>query len=132
MIRVLLVEDHPLIRRLLRRLLETAEDIRVVGEAENGSYSLDLVQALKPDVVVMDIFMPEMDGLRALERLHQLHELRTRVLICSMFATRDLVARALRKGALGYLLKETVAQELVDAVVAVSKGRPYLGAGISG
>jgi DNA-binding NarL/FixJ family response regulator len=130
MINVLVVEDDPDMRHLLRRVLDAAGGIEVVGEAKNGSQALALVQSLRPDVVIMDVFMPEMDGLEAMEQLHELCEEPARVLICSVVATPGLVKDAWRKGARGYVLKQMVLDELVDAIVAVSQDRHYFSAGI--
>ena len=132
MIKVLLVEDHPHVRRATRRLLNAAAGILVVGEAENGRQALSLVAELHPDVVVMDVVMPEMDGLEVTAQLCQSPGLQPRVLIYTLYATTLLVADALAKGAAGFVAKRTAAQELVDAVVAVSQGRRYLGAGALG
>jgi DNA-binding NarL/FixJ family response regulator len=131
-IRVILVEDHPLVRRAARRLLDAARNIRVVGEAENGHQALPLVSQLQPDVVVVDIAMPGMDGLELTEHLCRLQEFRPRVLVYSLYVAPDVVADALRKGAAGYVAKHAAAQELVAAVIAVSQGRRYLSAGTLG
>jgi DNA-binding NarL/FixJ family response regulator len=128
MITVVLVEVHPLVRRAARRFLNAAPGIRVVGEAEDGRQALVLVPELQPDVVVMDVVMPDMDGLEVAAQLCHSQGLQIRVLIYSLYATPRLVGAALRKGASGYVLKYSAAQELVDAVVTVSQGRRYLSA----
>jgi DNA-binding NarL/FixJ family response regulator len=129
MINVLVVEDDPDMRRFLRRVLDAADGIHLVGEAEDGEKALPLVRQLRPDVVVMDIFMPEMDGLEAMEQLHELCEEPARVLVCSAVATPGLVKDAWRKGARGYVLKQAMMDELIDAILAVSQDRHYFSAG---
>jgi DNA-binding NarL/FixJ family response regulator len=131
MIKVLIADDHPLVRRAVRRLLDSAANIRVVGEAAGGQQAIDAVHELDPDVVVMDISMPGLDGLTATARLQTLRA-RVRVVILSMHASPELVAQALQKGATGYLHKASAPRELVAAVVAASQGRRFLGAAIAG
>jgi DNA-binding NarL/FixJ family response regulator len=125
MIRVVLADDHHLVRQALRALLEKAGDIEVVGEAADGAEALDLVQRLLPDVLVLDIAMPHLNGLEAVGRLRSL-EVKTRALILSMYADDILVRQALRNGAKGYLLKRAVTEELLLAVRAVSRGDTFL------
>ncbi|MDT8304445.1 MAG: response regulator transcription factor [Anaerolineae bacterium] len=131
MIRVVVADDHYLVRQGVRALLDNAEGIEVIGEAENGEEALQLVEQLKPDVVVMDISMPEMDGIRATEKIHALKNPHTRVVILSMYANVDLVQQALKKGATGYLLKRSTTTELVQAVVAANQGKRFLSAALS-
>lgn len=130
MIRVVVADDHYLVRQGVRALLDNAEGIEVIGEAENGEEALQLVKQLEPDVVVMDISMPEMDGIKATERINALKDLRTRVVILSMYANFDLVEQALKKGAIGYLLKRSTTTELVQAVVAANQGKRFLSAAL--
>lgn len=130
MIRVVVADDHYLVRQGVRALLDNAEGIEVIGEAENGEEALQLVKQLKPDVVVMDISMPEMDGIKATERINALKDRRTRVVILSMYANFDLVEQALKKGAIGYLLKRSTTTELVQAVVAANQGKRFLSAAL--
>ncbi|HWP94934.1 MAG TPA: response regulator transcription factor [Gammaproteobacteria bacterium] len=135
-ITVLLVDDHVLVREGLAALLAAQHDIRVVGQAAHGREALALAETLAPRVVVMDIAMPELNGLEATERLCERLPA-TRVVVLSMHSTREHVARALRAGALGFLLKEDAASELVQAVRTVAAGRRYLSralehAGIAG
>ena len=131
MIRVVVADDHYLVRQGVRALLDNAEGIEVIGEAENGEQALQLVSELRPDVVVMDISMPEMDGIRATEKIQQLKNGRTRVVILSMYANIDLVEQALKKGATGYLLKRSTTTELVKAVVAARCWQRFLSAAIN-
>lgn len=126
MIKVVVADDHYLVRQGVRALLDNAEEIEVIGEAENGEEALRLVKELNPDVVVMDISMPEMDGIKATEKIHAMKDRRTRVVILSMYANVDLVEQALKKGATGYLLKRSTTTELVQAVVAANEGKRFL------
>ncbi|WP_022873643.1 response regulator transcription factor [Nesterenkonia alba] len=121
MIGVLLVDDQHLVRTGLRTLLESDADIEVVGEAENGQQCLSRLQALRPDVVLMDIRMPVMDGIEATGRITQLPSAPT-VLILTTFDDDDEVLRAIRAGAAGYLLKDTPGVKLREAVRAVAQG----------
>lgn len=131
MISVVVADDHYLVRQGVRALLDNAEGIEVIGEAENGEQALQLVEELKPDVVVMDISMPEMDGIKATEKIQALDNRHTRVVILSMYANIDLVEQALKKGATGYLLKRSTTTELVKAVVAAKEGKRFLSAAIN-
>ena len=126
-IRVLVADDHTLVRRGIRALLEHADGIEVVGEAENGQEALALVKRLQPDVVVMDISMPELDGIKATEQIHALG-ISTHVVILSMYANVDLVKQALQNGASGYVLKRSATEELLQAVRTAQAGKIYLSA----
>ncbi len=130
MIRVLLVEDHVLVRDGLRALLERAGDIHVLGEASNGQEGVELTKSLKPDVVIMDIMMPRLNGIQASEHIQNL-KLPAKVLLLSMYSEEGLVHQALQSGAKGYVLKTSVSEELLQAVRAVSRGETYLSAAIS-
>lgn len=130
MIRVLLVEDHVLVRDGLRALLERAGDIHVLGEASNGQEGVELAKSLKPDVIIMDIMMPRLNGIQAAEHIKDL-KLPAKVLLLSMYSEEGLVHQALQSGAKGYVLKTSVSEELLQAVRAVSRGETYLSATIS-
>lgn len=130
MIRVIVADDHHLVRQGIRALLEQADDIEVVGEAEDGRQAVKLVQQLAPDVLVMDIAMPGMDGLQATEQLRVLGSSAYTVIL-SMYSDRTLIRRALRSGARGYLLKRSVTAELLLAVRAANRGEVYLSPEIS-
>jgi DNA-binding NarL/FixJ family response regulator len=129
-IRVVLADDHHLVRQGIRALLVQAGDIEVVGQAEDGQAAIDLAQRLAPDVLVMDIGMPHMNGVEAIAQIHALH-LPTQMLILSMYSDEILVRQALRNGAKGYLLKRSVVEELLLAVRAVHRGETFLSPGIS-
>lgn len=127
MIRVLLANNHHLVRQAIRALLEKTGDIEVVGEAENGQEAVELAERLAPDVLVIDIDMLCLNGLRATERVRALAPgVATQVVILSMYADQLLVRRALQNGARGYLLKRSLAEELLPAVRATSRGETYL------
>lgn len=129
-IRVLLAEDHGLVRAGIRALLERIEGIEVVGEAGDGREALRLAQALHPDVVIMDLTMPELNGFEATARIAAASP-RSRVLVLSMHGDEEYVAQALRFGAAGYLLKDASNAELGVAVRAVARGQRYLSPGVS-
>ncbi len=125
MIRVLLADDHHLVRKALRALLETSVGIEVVGEAEDGRDAVRAVRCLQPDVVVMDIAMPRMNGLDAAEAIANLPA-NTRVVILSMHDDPVLIRRALDSGVRGYLLKSSISAELSRAVRAAFADRLFL------
>lgn len=128
--RVILADDHVIVRAGLRSMIEELPDHAVVAEAEDGLQAIALVEEHRPDVLVLDIDMPRMDGLQALLRVKQLCP-RTRVLILSMHDRADLVMRALQAGADGYLLKDAAAIEVSLALKALGAGRVYLSPGVS-
>jgi DNA-binding NarL/FixJ family response regulator len=130
MIRVAVADDHHLVRSGIKALLEKADDIQVVGEADDGQQAVELVQRLAPDVLVMDVAMPRMNGTEATARIHDLGS-NTRIVILSMHSDETLVREALRNGASGYLLKRSVTEELLLAVRAANRGQTYLSPAIS-
>ena len=125
MIRVLVVDDHPLVREGLRSYLSTIDDIDVVGEAIDGSEAIALAADLQPDVVMMDMAMPGVDGIEATRRITEANG-SVRVIALTSFATDDKVFPAIEAGAVGYLLKETPAAELAEAIRKVHRGEPIL------
>jgi DNA-binding NarL/FixJ family response regulator len=130
MIRLLLVDDQDIVRRGLRALLSTADDLVVVGEAANGQGAIDSLDTLTPDVVLMDIRMPVMDGVTATAQV--LSRLPTcKVLVLTTFDDQDYVNQALQNGASGYLLKDTPFDELTQSIRLVYKGYTQLGPGLS-
>jgi DNA-binding NarL/FixJ family response regulator len=124
-IRVLIVDDDPLVRAGLSMLLTGAEDIRTVGEAGDGSQALARVDAYRPDIVLMDIRMPGMDGLTATETLRR-RDSAPEVIVLTTFDVDEYVLRALRAGASGFLLKDTPPDEIVRAIRLVANGEPML------
>lgn len=129
MIRVLLVDDQHLIRQGLKALLELEADLQVIGEADNGQTAVQQVEALQPDVVIMDIRMPIQDGVAATREICQRFT-GTKVLVLTTFDDDEYVAQALRYGAMGYLLKDTPSEELAAAIRLVQKGYTQLGPGL--
>lgn len=125
MTQVLIADDHSLMRQSLRALLDNATDIKVVGEAKDGREAVMAVEALEPDLVVMDISMPRLDGISATQQIRRL-DVTTRVLILSMHSDQTLVREALRKGAKGYVLKRTISEELLPAIRQIDRGEVFL------
>jgi DNA-binding NarL/FixJ family response regulator len=126
-IRVMLADDQPLVRAGFRMLLEVEDDIEVVGEADDGEAALQLISALAPDVVLMDIRMPGVDGLEALRRMSGDDALSaTKVLVLTTFELDEYVFAALRLGASGFLLKHTKPGDLVRAVREIFAGEALL------
>jgi DNA-binding NarL/FixJ family response regulator len=131
MIRILIAEDHHLVRQGIRALLEKSNDIQVVGEAQDGQEAVEQATLLKPDVIVMDLSMPRLNGTQATEQIRAAH-LPSQVVMLSMYSDDTLVRQALRCGAKGYLLKRSVAEELLLAVHAAARGEIFLSSAISG
>ena len=131
MLRVVIADDHDLFREGLRQLLETVEDIAVVGEASNGHQACKLVMEHKPDVVLMDISMPEMDGIQATEYIVQRYP-ETHVVVLTMYTDDEYAIHAIRAGAKGYLLKESAPDELVKAIREVCRGGYYFSQALHG
>jgi DNA-binding NarL/FixJ family response regulator len=129
-IRVLLADDHALVRAGLRKLLESLSGVEVVAEAGDGREALALVGSKNPDLVLLDITMPGLNGLEAAERIGREHP-GTRVILLSMHASEEHVLRALRAGAAGYLPKDAALGELELAINAVRKGETYLSPAVS-
>lgn len=129
MIRVLLVDDQSLIRQGLKALLELEADLQIVGEADNGQAAIALVETLQPDVVLMDIRMPLVDGVAATREIEKRFT-NTKVLVLTTFDDDEYVAQAMQFGAKGYLLKDTPSEELAAAIRAVHKGYTHLGPGL--
>jgi DNA-binding NarL/FixJ family response regulator len=130
-LRIILADDHALVRQGIRTLVEKIKGVTVVGEADNGLQVLDLTRELGPDIVIMDIGMPELNGLEATLRLKQEFK-DIQVIMLSMYASDEFVLQALRAGAMGYLLKNARAQELEEAVRTVAEGSMYLTPAVSG
>lgn len=124
-IRVLLVDDHGMVRKGLRAYLQNQPDIEVVGEARNGREALECCERLKPDVVLMDLIMPELGGVAAIRLIHQRWPT-LQVLALTSFQEKELVQDALQAGAIGYLLKNVSGEDLARAIRSAWAGRPTL------
>ena len=131
MISVLIVDDQALVRGGLRLIIEAQDDLDVVGEAENGAEAVIAVERLEPDVVLMDIRMPELDGIAATARLAQRGTTRTRVLMLTTFDDDQLVYEAMRAGASGFLLKSAPPAQLTQAVRIIAAGDALLAPSIT-
>jgi DNA-binding NarL/FixJ family response regulator len=122
---IMLAEDHHLVREALRVLLEDRTEVDVIGQAEDGAEAIDLAQELKPDIVVMDISMPNLNGLEATRRLVEF-DAPPKSIILSQHKRQEYVVQALQAGASGYLLKDSITDELIEAIQTVKEGLTYL------
>lgn len=122
---IVVADDHQIVREGIRKLLETRADFKVVGEASDGEEAVQLVLDHKPDIAVMDIWMPRLSGIDATRRIGK-RGLSTKVVVLSMHASREYVEESLRAGAAGYIVKSAAAKELLDAIDAVRSGASYL------
>ena len=129
-INVFLADNHPVVRDGLRILLDAHPDITVIGAAVNGHDAVQLVTKLQPDVVVMDAILPGLNGIEATRQIHQICP-SIQIIILSIHATIEHVVRVLKAGANGYLIKESIGTEVVDAIQAVNVGHRYLSQKIS-
>ncbi|SRR6266536_819249 len=129
-INVLLADDHTVVRQGLRALLETEEDMNIVGEAENGRQAVQMAKRLQPDVVVMDIAMPSLNGLEATRQVTK-ESPKSKVLILSSYSDDEYVKQLTDAGASGYLVKQTAAQDLVAAIREAKKGNAFFSPAIS-
>ncbi len=124
-IRVLIVDDHAIVRKGIAALLATEPAIDVVGEAENGRQAITEAHTLRPDVILMDLVMPEVDGIAAIRHITA-NQPETRILVLTSFSSDDRIFTAIKAGALGYLLKDSGPKELVDAIYQVHRGESSL------
>jgi DNA-binding NarL/FixJ family response regulator len=122
---IMLAEDHHLVREALRVLLEDRTEVEVIGQAEDGAEAIELAQKLNPEIVVMDISMPNLNGLEATRRLMELGD-PPQVIILSQHKRQEYVVQALQAGASGYLLKDSITDELIEAIQTVKEGLTYL------
>lgn len=129
-LRILLADDHIVMRTGLRALLERQPNLEVVGESENGRGTVELTASLRPDVVVMDVGMPVLNGIEATKAIVSKHPT-TAVVILSMHADESYVMRALKAGARAYLLKESASSDLISAIGAVSQGKSFFSPKVS-
>lgn len=129
-IRVLLVDDHELVRTGIRRLLEDFDDIEIMAEAENGEEAISLVRKDKPDVILMDVNMPGIGGLEATRKLLQIHD-DVKVIVVTIHVEEPFPTRLLKAGASGYLTKGCAVSEIVEAIRAVHKGKRFIGSDVA-
>lgn len=129
-IRVILADDHGIVRQGFRLLLSRHPDIEVVGEASNGREAVDLCLSVKPDVAIIDVAMPEMNGVEAARQIRQ-NTPATNVLILTMHKDAIYLRESLRAGAKGYLLKDSIDKDLIDAVRALARGEGFLSPAVS-
>jgi two-component system, NarL family, response regulator NreC len=130
MIRIILADDHAVMRRGLRLVLEEQKDFQVVGEASDGREAVTLAEALKPDVAVLDITMPNMNGIEAARQISA-KQLGVSIVVLSMHSDEGYVLRALKAGARGYLLKESPEADLILAIRSVSQGKAFFSPAVS-
>lgn len=129
-IRIVLADDHTILRRGLRLVLEREPGFVIVGEANNGREAIDLVIRDAPDVVVLDIGMPLLNGIEAARRIHE-ERLKTAIVILSMHSDEGYILKALRAGARGYLLKDSAETDLIQAIRAVCSGKAFFSPSVS-
>jgi NarL family two-component system response regulator LiaR len=129
-IRVLLCDDHEIVRKGIKALLDTQPDIRVVGEARDGVEAVAQANALQPDVILMDLMMPQLDGIGATQQITA-RKPGAHILVLTSFAADEKVFPAIKAGALGYLLKDSGPAQLLDAIHRVARGEPSLEASIA-
>jgi NarL family two-component system response regulator LiaR len=124
-IRVFIADDHAIVRKGIDAVLEIVPDIELVGEAENGREAVDQVEKLRPDVILMDLVMPEMDGIEAIQRIKE-RQPEARILVLTTFAGEDKILPAIKAGALGYHLKDSRPEDLAQAIRQVYRGESSL------
>ena len=129
MIRVLIVDDHTIVRDGLALILSSQPDILIAGSAANGREAIECAEKLRPDVIIMDISMPEVNGIDAARIISGSHPA-VRIIFLTMHQNSEHIHRALQAGANGYLLKESAGNEIIDAVRSVMRGRTYFGSGV--
>jgi DNA-binding NarL/FixJ family response regulator len=129
-IKILIVDDHPMMRDALQMSLTGEADLQVIGEASNGIEALKLLETLKPDIILMDLLMPDMDGLETIGRIIKLNQ-QAKILVLSSMEDEERVVSAIQVGALGYFPKTAPRQYLLEAIRKVADGVPYMPAGIT-
>lgn len=129
-IRLLIADDHPIVRKGLRLSVEEDPGLKVVGEASDGQAALDMIRKLRPQIAVLDIDMPKLDGLAVARELAR-QKLDTKIIFLTFHADEDLFRSAMELGSKGYILKDSASQEIVAGVRAVASGRPYISSAIT-
>lgn len=129
-IKIIIVDDHAMVRKGMRAFLGEFEDIHVIGDASDGGKAIDLVKQLKPDVVLLDLFMPGMDGIETIQRLLTVQP-HLGIVILTAFASEAKVIEAIQAGALGYVVKDAQPEELVQSIRLVATGTPAISPGIA-
>lgn len=129
-IQILIVDDHDFVRMGLKSFFAGYDEVEVVGEASNGEEAVALAEELSPDVILMDMVMPVMDGIQAIEEIRN-RKLKSKVIVLTSFATDDKVFPAIKAGAIGYLLKDSAPEELLSAIRKVYNGEPSLAPNIA-
>lgn len=124
-IRILIADDHAIVREGLRALISNAPEMELVGEAENGQKAVELVRQFQPDIVLMDLVMPVVDGLEAIRRIKTEYP-QTHILVLTSFAEEEKVFPAIKAGAMGYLLKDSSPAQLLQAIHEVYQGQSFL------
>lgn len=130
-IKIILVDDHYVVRNGIRALFDDVEEIEVIGEASNGVEAISKVKELSPDIAILDISMPQMNGLDAADIIHKQYP-GTKTLIMSMHDNKDYILRSLEMGADGYLLKDSSKEEIIKAIKTVAEGEKYYSGSVSG
>jgi len=128
-IRIVVADDHPLIRRGVRAVLSMVADVLVVGEAEDGAQAVELYRTLLPDLILLDLQMPNVDGIEAIEQIRKEFP-QAKILVLTTYSGDAQALRALRAGAMGYILKSNLHDELIEAIQSVHGGREFLSAEI--
>jgi DNA-binding NarL/FixJ family response regulator len=129
-VRILLADDHTIVRQGLARLLEEQSDLKVVGEATNGQTAVDQALALRPDIIIMDIAMPRMNGIEAAKRIRK-QSPKTKILILSMYSHEHYIHELLETGVSGYLLKDSSGRDIIKAIRSAMKNETFLSPTIS-
>lgn len=130
-IKIILVDDHYIVRNGIRALFDDVDEIEVIGEASNGVEAISKVSELRPDIAILDISMPQMNGLDAAQIIHNQYP-ETKTLIMSMHDNKDYILRSLEVGADGYLLKDSSKEEIIKAIKTVAEGEKYYSGSVSG
>jgi DNA-binding NarL/FixJ family response regulator len=127
---ILLVDDHPLVREGLKAVINASPKYKVVGEAENGTRALQLVKELKPDVVLMDLSLPDQSGIEVTRQIQGIRK-KTQIVIVSMYSKTDFIVKAFQAGAKGYVVKESAPEKLLQAIRNVLAGEYYMDSAVS-